>query len=150
VTSTPSGDAPADAGTPPSNGGFAAESAAESAAGSGLALPDQPAPPVRTGLEPEERSRLNDLRAAVERRPYPFILGSDWDVSRDESERKAALLSDWLKTLAARPNLDGDTRAAVRTCLAQVELAGFVLRDPELGPAYIRAARERHKRAGAA
>ena len=125
-------------------GGDEAQSSSLTPRASGL----QPAPPVRTGLEPDERARLNELRASAERGPYPFVLGADWDVTRGESERKAALLGDWLKTLAARPDLDGDTRTAVRTCLAQVELAAFVLTDPELGPAYIRAARARHDRSG--
>jgi hypothetical protein len=117
--------------------------------GSSLSLAGHPAPPVRTGLEPEERARLNELRARVEARPYPFILGAGWDTNSDESERKACLLADWLNTLAARPDLDGDTRTSVRICLAQVELARFVLGDAELGAAYIRAARERHERSGA-
>ena len=119
-----------------------------------LALPGAPAPaspdrpPARTGLDPDERAQLNDLRTRVDRQPYPAILDSGWDPAQDEVERKARLLLDWLSSLAARPNLDGDTRATLRRCRAHVDLARWVLSDPELGPAYLRAVRTRNQEGG--
>ena len=147
---TPPRDGDANGGEDPASRDLPPPLPGRQPTGSNLSVASPQKPPVRTGLEPEERARLNELRVRVESRPYPFILGAGWEASRDELERKACLLEDWLKTLAGRPDLDGDTRATVRICLCQVELAGYVLGDPELSAAYTRAAHARHERSGAA